>query len=270
MSSLVRMDNRALVLRASDFLEAVHRTVTGASFVHPTEKYEKTFADTVGHFLRFGPSTISEAGDGAFLFEGEVLKGGIVTLFPGLVHSKSKDVSSDDSWPPQVGSSNPYVLRESQEGNDYVIDGRPNGQSAVEFVQALHVAKKKGIPANHSWIDEPNLDIPDPTPLHPLPSTQNSKGGATMGTFASRVAFQEALLQCSLGHKLNRPVEKDQANVTFQMVSLPGDFPDDLLQYVPCLNASLETGVDRWAVVVQATKDLDVKKDGPMELFMEF
>lgn len=282
-------------LKISDFLEAANRAIdlSRPNEFPPTPG--RDFVDTIGHFLRFGPSTIPEAGDGAFLYEGQIEKGGILTFFPGLIYAHSQIASSgsralDNRESSLFGLGNPYVLHGTFSGERYLVDGRPNGESAQIFAQAIRKAHDAGVPVNHVWLDDnPDLDVPqqDSGPGSGVIGAPTESGGASMGKFMARVAFKEALRQCSLGHKVNRPTEGHEANVAFELVAIPYDLPSDLIQYVPSLKGSMDQGGEyeapevknkdrdgveeqRLAVVIQAIKDMDTKEDGPIELFMNF
>lgn len=296
-ASCAQVSGRAMALQVSDFLEAANRAIDLSRPGEFPPTPGRDFVDTIGHFLRFGPSTISEAGDGAFLYEGQVEKGGILTFFPGLIYSHSA-IAASGSRTLNIGESslfglgNPYVLHSTFGGENYLVDGRPNGESAQMFAQAVRKAHDGGISVNHVWLDDnPDLDIPQGTsgPGRGVIGSPAESGGASMGQFLARVTFKEALRQCSLGHKVNRPGEGCEANVTFEIVPIPRELADDLIQYIPNIKGTMDQGGEgsvsgmkikdgngdgveeqRLAVVIQALKDMDTKDDGPIELFMDF
>lgn len=275
-SSAASLVDSRLALELSDFLEAVHRAVL---LPHPPGGLAtpgQNFVDSIGHFLRFGPSTNPEAGDGAFLYEGQIEKGKIVTLFPGLVHSFEhlSEVKFD--------SMNPYLLPGDCAGKKYTVDGRPNGASSSEFARVAREAAEIGLRVNCTWLDEPGLDVPTLDPiLGCATGSPTEKGTTSMKSFLARTAFKEALVQCSLGHKVNASTHEFGANVAPSFVKIPNEFPEDLLQYVPTVlvdhnsedNPGEKPRLDRstrLAVLIQAARDLDTKVDGPLELFMDF
>lgn len=289
-----------LVLELSDFLEAAHRAATLPNPLNGPAASGQNFIDTIGHFLRFGPSTNPEAGDGAFLYEGQVGKGKIVTLFPGLVYPLGTQLDKAEhegsgllragndaiaqSYVKQDVGENPYQLIGDCSGRRYLVDGRPNGVSSGEFVGVAQEAAGMGWSVNCSWLDEPGLEIPraDPTSgsAASLFASPNKRGAASLQSFMAQAAFKETLIQCSLGHKVNASADGFAANVRSSIVEIPQEFPLDLLQYVPSLlvEQQIDQGSEgmlrlnsstRLAVVIQAATDLDTRVDGPFELFID-
>lgn len=116
----------------------------------------------MSHTLLLGKSTIPSAGRGCFLASGSVLRGGIVTLYPGMVYCSnllpalSLDLGDEafDTMPPFFMVGNSYLLRvTADDDREYLVDGSPRGLSALLFSAAAATAREASVPVNSSWLD---------------------------------------------------------------------------------------------------------------------
>lgn len=223
----------------------------------------EALADTIGFELQRRPSGIQhpDAGDGVFLTAGGCPAGGILTLYPGLVHDMGDFVlllgvsAPDDACapaPPAWTLDNHYLLQLRCLNAACLVDGQPGGLSAQRF-QAAAASWAAGQPeaalVNASWL---------------------ALGGQQRAELDGRLGCEALLRQAALGHMLNHGPAA-AANAAFDMCPLPAALPPSLQRYVPSLSVGGRGEEEvRWVPLVTARTALGATAGSPVELLVDY
>ncbi|KAI3433518.1 hypothetical protein D9Q98_003328 [Chlorella vulgaris] len=206
---------------------------------------------TVGFELELRASSIPGAGRGVFMTAGSCPDTAVLTLYPGLIRDLSSFVTEVDTSapdeafapiPPSFTLNNSYLLQLCCRGRTWLVDGRPCGVSARNFL---------GVAAGSSAVNSSWLELEQP------------------GNVEKRQAGLIAK-QAALGNMVNHCNEAG-ASAAFDMIPLPNSLPLSLRRLLPSLTACANRAEEGLCVpLLVARRHISVQPSDPVELLVDY